>query len=106
MTVRHRGMIQKKMFKRKAHRLRITDNMKKTQSIDAFIDNGEYNNAIIAGEKLLSENPNNPRLHALIGWCYSQKKQWRDAVVFYTHALDIKKMHHRHFIIVEEPIKN
>lgn len=91
MTVRHRGMIQKKMFKRKAHRLRITDNMKKTQSIDAFIDNGEYNNAIIAGEKLLSENPNNPRLHALIGWCYSQKKQWRDAVVFYTHALDIKK---------------
>ena len=100
MTVRHRGMIQKKMFKRKAHRLRITDNMKKTQSIDAFIDNGEYNNAIIAGDKnfafesnesLLSENPNNPRLHALIGWCYSQKKQWRDAVVFYTHALDIKK---------------
>lgn len=56
-----------------------------------FIDKGEYDNAIIAGKKLLSNALNKARLYALIGWCYSQKKQWRNAIVFYTHALNIKK---------------
>lgn len=63
----------------------------KKQSIDIFIDKGEYDNAIIAGKKLLSNALNKARLYALIGWCYSQKKQWRNAIVFYTHALNIKK---------------
>lgn len=67
------------------------NNMGNIQSIDIFIDNGEYDNAIIAGKKLLSENPNNPRLHALVGWWYSQKEQWCDAIDCYTYALDIKQ---------------
>lgn len=70
--------------------MRTMNNMKNIQPIDVFIEKGEYDDAILAGKKMLSDTPNNPRIYALIGWCYSQKEQWLNAINYYTSALNIK----------------